>query len=104
MLALRLRRDLSMLKDMWDPMRTNVGFAPHMFFPLDLCDSYLFPLSNKGYPVNAAVFPDRAENRKRECVKLKRASVSLNSRGRPNRPGATPSPIVLGRFRARGQA
>ena len=72
---LALRRDLSMLKDMWDPMRTNLGFAPHMFFPLDLCDSYLFPLSNKGYPVNAAVFPDRAFYAAWSCVSRKHAQT-----------------------------
>ena len=27
---LALRRDLSMSKDMWDPMRANVGFAANM--------------------------------------------------------------------------
>ena len=28
--TLALRRDLSMSKDMWDPMRANVGFAANM--------------------------------------------------------------------------
>ena len=34
--ALALRRDLSMSKDMQDPMRANVGFAANMFIDSQL--------------------------------------------------------------------
>jgi hypothetical protein len=37
-----LRRDLSMSKDMRDPMRANVGFAANMFSPFDSLDVGVF--------------------------------------------------------------
>ena len=32
--TLTLRMDLSMSRDMWDPMRANVGFAANVFYKI----------------------------------------------------------------------